>query len=572
MKKQVAAIIISSNRSNSMSGKSEKKLSGMTVLEHITGRLKRVPLIDEIFLATSDNSHDDSLCALASKIGIEICRGSVNDLISRMSNAAKKIQTPYIVKVLGNYPLIDPEMVSILIHKHLSGNYDYSYNEHYNGVLYGMGCEVINTETLLILNANKNLTINQRACGLLFLFQDKNWFKTLKLDYDNSRPDYKVCLENDKDLILLEAILKNIRVPRIESVIHYLDENPIIAKSNQQDSVHEVGIDKLYFFPDKVSALQKVASDNPDFLYPVSVEISLTNHCNLNCIWCSDKELRSRQFGDLDIRVFKSLINELQTGGTQGIVIEGGGEPLVYNQFNEAVEYVHSVGMGCGLITNGTIAIDPNILKCFDWIRVSLDASNEEEFFKLKKVPLFEKVMTNLSNYIRYCPVVGIGYVVTTQNSSRLEPLVLRLKEMQVSYIQFRPVIDHPELLTDVKLNYLKRYISAPNFNIIIDGMKENIIHGNAGRPCKAHSLTTVISADGSVYLCGRLNKYSWFESMGNINKQSFDDIWKGSVRKEQANQVLNPNFCQQYCPECRISKYNHLLDRIEHVKTRRFI
>jgi len=185
---------------------------------------------------------------------------------------------------------------------------------------------------------------------------------------------------------------------------------------------------------------------------------------------------------------------------------------------------------------------------------------------------LFEKVIDNISDYTSACPVVGVGYVVSNQNCSNLETLVKRLKILGVSYIQFRPVIDHPELLPEINLNYLTRYISGQNFNIIIDGMEENKESGNKGLPCRAHSLTTVISADGNVYLCGRLNKYNWFEPMGNINEHSFHSIWNGENRKKQAKQVLDPEFCKQFCPECRITKFNCFIANSEKIHTRSFI
>ena len=72
--------------------------------------------------------------------------------------------------------------------------------------------------------------------------------------------------------------------------------------------------------------------------------------------------------------------------------------------------------------------------------------------------------------------------------------------------------------------------------------------------------------------MCGRLNKYSWFEPIGNIYEQSFSEIWYGETRREQAKTVLNREFCTKYCPECRLTKFNVLLERIERIKTKDFI
>ena len=102
--------------------------------------------------------------------------------------------------------------------------------------------------------------------------------------------------------------------------------------------------------------------------------------------------------------------------------------------------------------------------------------------------------------------------------------------------------------------------------------MKENMINGNNNIGCKCHSLTSVITADGSVYLCGRLNIYDWFKPIGNINTQPFYNIWCGEERRRQADMVLSKESCKKYCPECRLTKFNIEFNKLQKIKTTNFI
>jgi len=99
----------------------------------------------------------------------------------------------------------------------------------------------------------------------------------------------------------------------------------------------EIGLNKILLFPDKLKALLNSNEDNPDFLYPISVELSLTNECNQKCIWCSDYELRNRLPGTLKKEVIFNLVDDLKIGGTKGITIEGGGEPTLHPDFIEII-------------------------------------------------------------------------------------------------------------------------------------------------------------------------------------------------------------------------------------------
>jgi len=110
------------------------------------------------------------------------------------------------------------------------------------------------------------------------------------------------------------------------------------------------------------------------------------------------------------------------------------------------------------------------------------------------------------------------------------------------------------------------------NFSIIIDGMVENMVTGNNGLPCKANSLTSVITADGGVYFCGRLNIYPWVKPIGNLHQESFNQIWTGDERKRQHAQSMDNGFCKKYCPQCRLTKFNELFHRISNLKTGQFI
>lgn len=337
----------------------------------------------------------------------------------------------------------------------------------------------------------------------------------------------------------------------------------------------EVGINKLYLFPSKVKELLKISDNTFDFSYPVSVELSLTNTCNFNCIWCSDAGIRQRLGGQFKKEVLFNLLEDLSAGGVKGICVEGGGEPTLHPYFEETINKISQLGMAVGLITNGSIFNYENLLDKFEWIRVSLDVANKKQMQELKGSDSFDKVMTNIRRMLqlRNKTVIGIGYVLSVLNLEGLDDITVKLKEMGVDYLHIRPVVDSPKIAISRKLELhsLKKYESK-QFKVMIDALQENKIKGNANLPCRAHSLTVTIAGDGSVYICGRLNVYDWWKPIGNLNKTSFKKIWNGAERKKQMQQLLAQDFCQKHCPECRITKYNVLIDELKNTKTKHFI
>lgn len=567
-------IIQATNRSHVFESKVLARLTeDDTVLAYLIRRLKRF-WAGPLLLATSNEEIDDTLAQAARTLNIPCFRGAQGNLISRLSAAATQMKWEQFVRVYGSYPLVDLPSLARLVEGHLARQAEYSYNEHHLGLPWGMGCEVIRTQALTKL-AGFELSFDQEEAGTLFIRQNPGLFKIFRLDSPLTRSNLKLALETEKDLSLLRDIVCHVPEPDLVAVVAYLDEHPLLASSNQQESPpQEVGLEKLYLHPRKLAALLSLAGDEVDQTYPICVELSLTNRCNLKCVWCSDGDLRQRQGvqSTLDEATLSRLFDDLKAGGTAGVVLEGGGEPTLHPGFDRVVERLREVGLAVGLITNGLNDLSPDTLKAMEWIRVSLDASASEEFQACKGRDGFERVLSNVYNFASHCPTVGIGYVVTNRNIYDMESLVLRLRRYGVSYLQCRPVIDCPELApADLDLSYLERY-QNPAFSVILNGMRENALSSNAGLPCKAHSLTTVIGADGSVYLCGRLNIYPWFPPMGNIREATFKEIWHGEVRRRQSRQVLESRFCETYCPQCRLAKFNQLLVRLERTKSTHFI
>lgn len=567
-------IIISvTNDNNIYSRKILDKISDKTLFEFLIYRLKMNNDLS-VHILTSSFSYDDIFEVVAKKYRVAIFRHEDYSKVSCILEYSKIFQESYFIRIPPNYPLVDIKRLRKLTKQHIIGGYEYSYNDYNGGVIWGTGIDIYSKCFLHELNISNNNELNIDELSY-FLQQNEKYYRINKASECLNAFEYKLACENSKDVILISKLinrLDDIKNINNEELLVILKEMKIDFCNTLSNSVKENGVDKLLLHTQKIDSI--VLSDSVDISYPVSVELTLTNRCNLRCIYCSDYKLRQKQgfLQDIDINIIKKLFDDLASGGTKGIVLEGGGEPTLYYNFTKIVKYAKQVGLAVGLITNGTIRLSKDILKVFEWIRVSLDASTDEEYENIKGIDFYENVIKNISYYSKYCKAVGVGYVVTINNCSKIEALIRRLRNMGVAYIQLRPVVDSPDLYPyNIDLNYLQKY-QVNKFGVNIDGMKDNAIGGNNHLPCRSNGLTSVISGDGSVYLCGRLNIYDWVKPIGNINYQSFQDIWSSQERKKQWEMVQNRDFCEKICPQCRMSKFNKLIYQIGEIKTKNFI
>ena len=110
-----------------------------------------------------------------------------------------------------------------------------------------------------------------------------------------------------------------------------------------------------------------------------SVNLELTNHCNLACTICPVNTTMRRTKGYMDPALFKRVIDE--NPQIDFVLAFQWGEPLLHPNFFELVRYAADRGVRTMITSNGTHLSDENrakLLTCgLDRITFSVDGDNE---------------------------------------------------------------------------------------------------------------------------------------------------------------------------------------------------
>jgi spore coat polysaccharide biosynthesis protein SpsF len=121
---------------------------GQPMLHHLVRRLRAVPALDEIVLATTENSDDDTLEAFALNEGISCFRGSEEDVMGRVIGAAQYAAADVVVEITGDCPIIDPQIVEQTIRMFRAHDAAYVGNAHVRSYPDGMDTQVFRLDTL----------------------------------------------------------------------------------------------------------------------------------------------------------------------------------------------------------------------------------------------------------------------------------------------------------------------------------------------------------------------------------------------------------------------------------------
>lgn len=101
-------------------------LAGRPMLERQLERVRRARRIDRLVIATTEDAGDDAIVALASELGVDVYRGSADDVLDRFHKAAVLLHPSHVVRLTADCPLADWELIDRTIELVMSGRYDYA--------------------------------------------------------------------------------------------------------------------------------------------------------------------------------------------------------------------------------------------------------------------------------------------------------------------------------------------------------------------------------------------------------------------------------------------------------------
>ena len=124
----VLAIVQARVSSSRLPGKVLLPILGRPMLSHQIERLRRCRRIDRLLVATSDEESDLLIAELCAAESIPCYRGSLDDVLDRFYRAAERFRPDYVVRMTGDCPLADPQLVDRVIGYCIQGGYDFVSN------------------------------------------------------------------------------------------------------------------------------------------------------------------------------------------------------------------------------------------------------------------------------------------------------------------------------------------------------------------------------------------------------------------------------------------------------------
>jgi spore coat polysaccharide biosynthesis protein SpsF len=126
---KTAILITARLKSTRLPMKAIKPIHGRPMFCHLLDRLKLARRPQEIIVCTSPNEQDDLLVELARQESVACFRGDPEDVLQRLTDAARQFGVDVVVNCMADNPFTDPEYIDRLVDYHLENRHDYSKTE-----------------------------------------------------------------------------------------------------------------------------------------------------------------------------------------------------------------------------------------------------------------------------------------------------------------------------------------------------------------------------------------------------------------------------------------------------------
>lgn len=181
--------------------------SGITVLQQIIRRLKRSKRLDDVIVATSMQAPDGQIAALGREENVKTFRGDLDNVLGRYYAAASEHQLDVVVRITGDCPCVDAEIVDEAVEKHVREGADYTSNVVHRSYPAGFDVEVFNFTVLEEVYRKAQDAVDQEHVTL-YIHKHADEFKMEHIAAPPSLhcPQRRLTLDTAEDYVALCAV------------------------------------------------------------------------------------------------------------------------------------------------------------------------------------------------------------------------------------------------------------------------------------------------------------------------------------------------------------------------------
>lgn len=229
------AILQARTSSSRLPGKVLLPILGKPMLARQIERLNRCHEIDRLIIATSTDPSDDPIEAMCREAGIACYRGSLTDVLDRYVQAARPHRPVTVIRVTGDCPLADPEIIDDVIRFFEAGGYDYASNTITPTFPDGLDVEIMRFSCLEEV-AREAVLPSHREHVTLFFKADTGRYRLGNLSDDVDRSHLRWTVDEPEDFEFVTRVYERLYPAKpaftMRDILNLIEQEPALQAIN----------------------------------------------------------------------------------------------------------------------------------------------------------------------------------------------------------------------------------------------------------------------------------------------------------------------------------------------------
>lgn len=223
-----------------------QKICGESLVSLMIERIKKIKHIDDIFLVTGPSELNNQVISEFKRNGIEHFSGSEENILDRFYHAAKYFESDNIIRLTGDNPLLDFNIINNGIDIFLNSKYDILSNNRKKTYPLGLNFEIFSYHALekSWKLTNKNFVnqsdfLNTFIPPTSFMLQNVN-FKQFDFIYSKNLSTIRLTLDYPEDFKLISKIFESLYFKNkffgLDEILKLIEKNPELLEINKKFS------------------------------------------------------------------------------------------------------------------------------------------------------------------------------------------------------------------------------------------------------------------------------------------------------------------------------------------------
>jgi len=192
--------------STRLPGKVLMDIGGKPLLEHVVERIAQAKLNLPLLVCTSTNQEDKKIKDFCDALNINCFQGCLLDVASRFEEISKIYQLNSFIRISGDSPLIDPNIINNFFTK-WDLKYDILTNVFPRSYPSGQSVEIVNANTFK-LNVSNFKSPEEREHVTRYFYLRNKQFKIKNLKHEDDLSNCCLAVDTKADFQKISKLLK----------------------------------------------------------------------------------------------------------------------------------------------------------------------------------------------------------------------------------------------------------------------------------------------------------------------------------------------------------------------------